>query len=838
MIDINDPMVQEFLVESDEHLSTFESNLLEFENNYNKQIINILFRSIHTIKGCCGFFGFETLGKVLHEAETILDKMRSEKLTPDKLIVDTLLEANDVIKNLFADLENSENYNIESIISKLSSIYDNEAGGATGDLSKYSDIILESLKEDNFVYYLTFNSNEDALVTINNFDTLGKVEKIDNGIEGTESPILFFSVLEKDILEATINIEPKLFIQIEDIKSIGNVADQGNTTKRQSSTSKTESQTLSITKNTPASSQQSSIRINIELLDQLIRKAGELVLVRNQFMVNYDKEDDAMRKIAHDFNFVASSLQENIMKMRMQPIGNVFRKFTRLVRDLGSQLGKEIEIKMTGEDVELDKTIIESLGDPLTHIIRNSCDHGLETPDERIRSNKDKACKIHLKAWHEGGKVQVAIEDDGRGINIQKVAEKAISKELITEDEIDRLSHDELAMLVTMPGFSTAEEVSELSGRGVGMDVVKTSVEKLGGSLNIKSVTGKGCTIHIELPLTLAIIPALLIVSGKQKYALPQVEIEELLCLYPRDGEKLGIANDQEIYRLRDEFLPVIRLNEILNSEFPLADKFKSDVMKKYHSNESSEPEEIIIVVVKTGNKKFGIVIDDILNSEEIVIKPLHSALVNIPCASGATVLGDGNVALILNTESLAEFAQIEFPKVNHLEKEDTTAVDNSTKVFCFDSGGCNFAIELEKIKRIVGLDSNRFQSIGKEQYAIVDGISTRVILPSRILHINDKLSKDEVFMILPKGSDTAFGIIAENLKDTVNVTTITNDPFSSIERQTITVNDEVHILLSFQQIEELMKCLPNPFDKSQGDDIPSTDIHLLSDNHLTGTRY
>ena len=344
-----------------------------------------------------------------------------------------------------------------------------------------------------------------------------------------------------------------------------------------------------------------SLRVNVELLDRLMTLIGELTLIRNQSLLACDQDDSPLRPIVQRLSAVTSSLQETVLRTRMQPVGNLFGKFPRVVRDLGRQLGKQVEVTIVGREVELDKTILEQLADPLTHLVRNSVDHGIETPELRAANGKSPSGQITLTASHEDGQVRIEIRDDGRGIDPQAVRAKAQAMRLKTETELDRMSTRDLFALILLPGFSTARQVTEVSGRGVGMDVVKTNIERLEGSLTIDSQPGIGTAMIIRMPLTLAIIPCLIVSVGGDRYAIPQRELEEAVCLHPRLKGRIEQAFDTEFYRLRERLLPIIRLREVFDHPGPFTSRTKAEILEKYAASNREPVVAEYIVVVRQG---------------------------------------------------------------------------------------------------------------------------------------------------------------------------------------------------------------------------------------------
>jgi two-component system chemotaxis sensor kinase CheA len=389
-----------------------------------------------------------------------------------------------------------------------------------------------------------------------------------------------------------------------------------------------------------------NIRVDVGLLDKLVNLVGELVLARNQVLqFTATRRDPAFLHTTQRLNQITTELQEGVMKTRMQPIGNILNKFPRQVRDLAVACGKQVHLTIEGEETELDKTLLEAIKDPLTHLVRNAIDHGVETPQERLASGKLAEGRLSLHAFHEGGQVNIEIADDGRGVDPERIRAKALERGLISRDQSARLGERELLQLIFLPGFSTAEKVTNVSGRGVGMDVVKTNIEKIGGAVDMVSRPGQGATVKIKIPLTLAIIPALIVTSGGDRYAIPQVNLLELVRL-GGDKAKRGfeLIHGTPVYRLRGNLLPLVFLHKELRVEpnIPLAEKGP-----------------LHIAVLQAGDRPFGLVVEAINDTEEIVVKPLSKHLKGIPLFAGATIMGDGRVSLILDVMGLAQRAGV-----------------------------------------------------------------------------------------------------------------------------------------------------------------------------------
>jgi two-component system chemotaxis sensor kinase CheA len=392
----------------------------------------------------------------------------------------------------------------------------------------------------------------------------------------------------------------------------------------------------------------STIRVDTGLLDKVMTLVGELVLARNQVLQFAScMKDTGFLAASHRLNLITTELQAGVMKTRMQPIGNIWGQFPRTVRDVALGCGKEVGIEMEGKETELDKTIIEAIKDPLTHLVRNSVDHGIELPEDRVKAGKDRAGRLILRAFHEGGQVNIEISDDGAGLNVERIRKKAVERTLITPEQATRMPEREIFNLIFLPGFSTAEKVTNVSGRGVGMDVVKTNVEKIGGTVDVQSTLGRGTTVRVKIPLTLAIIPALVVTCGGDRYAIPQVTLLELVRLKADQVSKgIELVHGAPVYRLRGRLLPLVYLSRELNLAADTRSTAKSDGA-------------INIVVVQADERWFGLVVDQINDTEEIVVKPLRKQLKTVKTFAGSSIMGDGKVALILDVLGLAQRAGV-----------------------------------------------------------------------------------------------------------------------------------------------------------------------------------
>jgi two-component system chemotaxis sensor kinase CheA len=512
----------------------------------------------------------------------------------------------------------------------------------------------------------------------------------------------------------------------------------------------------------------SSLRIQVDLLDRLMTLVGELTLVRNQSLLAFGEIDGTPRAIIQRLNSVTSELQETVLKTRMQPVGNLFGRFPRMVRDLGRQLGKQVELVMIGQEVELDKTVLEQLSDPLTHLIRNSTDHGLETPEVRQQAGKSAVGKITLSATAADGQVIIEIRDDGRGIDPNAVRAKLVALGIKTEAELQRISSKELYSYILLPGFSTAKQVSDVSGRGVGMDVVKTNIERLEGSLTIDSKPGLGTSIILRVPLTLAIIPCLIVTVSDERFAVPQRGLEEIICLHPGWRGAIEHSYDEELFRLRDTLLPVVRLKEVLhrNSVFDAATK--AQIMIDNAPKDRSPDCIEYILVLRTNGRKFGLLVSDVRGTEEVVVKPMHPSLKKIGIFAGATLMGDGKVALIANIDGIAEHADCygtEPPESSGKKERDPAEVH---RILLFEFGPKEqFALPLVQVRRIESISMDQVEQVGNQSFITIEGVATRIVHLDKYLNVSGCELTSNMHLLLPKFVAEPMGILVSRIVDT-----------------------------------------------------------------------
>ena len=542
---------------------------------------------------------------------------------------------------------------------------------------------------------------------------------------------------------------------------------------------------------------ETSLRVNVSLLDSLMNLAGELVLARNQLTQTVDAlRLSSVAQITQRIDLVTSDLQAQIMQTRMQPLDKVFGKFPRLVRDLSRKLQKQVELELEGREVELDKAIVEELTDPLVHLLRNSIDHGIETPGQRTDAGKPATGRIRVRAFHEGGQVFIEIQDDGKGINPQAIKEKAVLQGLLNQVQAQGMTDQQAFDLIFQPGFSTAEQVSDVSGRGVGMDVVRTSLEKLGGVLDLESMIGRGTTVRVKLPLTMAIIPCLIIRVGEERYAIPQVSLVELVRVgYTDIKDRIERVGGAEVLRLRDQLLPLVRLSSILNVtgyfRDPVTNELKKDrrrrIADRRNGGNFDEDEESLdrrandrrksmasmkVVVVTAGDLQYGLIVDELDDTEEIVVKPFGLYLKEISAYAGATIMGDGKVAPILDIMGLAEMADLYRKReearhsAKEISEETTASRAEMEKILVFKHEDQTFAVPISLVSRTIRIESGAVEhAMGKA--SVQDrGANLRLIMLDKHLPLPPLAAKKHLFIIVFEAGGHEIGLTSSTLED------------------------------------------------------------------------
>ena len=623
-----DDLLREFLTETNESIATLDVELVNLEQNPNNPgLIDNIFRLVHTIKGTCGFLGLPRLESVAHAGENVLGKFRDGKLVVTPPAVSLILEALDRIKELLAALEATEAEpagDDSALIAKLDAASEGRFEGVAAPAAAPAPAPQPAPVPAA------------APVAAATAPQPGPADDIKDGaFDPGLGRALKPGEVSLDELEAVFQSAPG-----------PNTAPAPAAAPKPAAKAKASAEPRAAEakggdgKAGESSIANQSIRVSVDLLENLMTMVSELVLTRNQLLQMVRSLDNSeftvpLQRLSH----VTTELQEGVMKTRMQPIGNAWAKLPRIVRDLSVELGKKIDLQMHGAETELDRQVLELIKDPLTHMVRNSGDHGLEGPEERAKAGKPETGRITLNAFHEGGHIIIEIADDGRGLNMKRIRQKAVENGLASEAELESMSVQQIQQFIFKAGFSTAQKVTSVSGRGVGMDVVRTNIEKIGGTVELKSEEGKGSTFTIKIPLTLAIVSALIVECGGERFAIPQISVVELVRVAGGSELKIERINDAPVLRLRNRLLPLIFLDRTLKLVDP--------------SGPADDNLERFVVVTQIGSYRFGIVVDRVFDTEEIVVKPVAPILRDIAIFSGNTILGDGSVIMILDPNGL-----------------------------------------------------------------------------------------------------------------------------------------------------------------------------------------
>lgn len=796
-----DDLISEFIDETVESLSELDMDLVKLEQDpENEELLGKIFRLMHTIKGTCGFLGLPRLEKTAHAAENLLDLFRSGEMDVTQTSMTLLFMSIDRVRYLVSELEQNAKEpegDDQDIISEIEAeIAQNAKGGgeASADLAAEAEALM----------------NEGAALE-------------DEAASNTKA--------KSEQNNATSEPEP-------------------DDTKNEEDTSETKSESEKETKPKPDIAKKSLkappekspefLRVQMTVLEDLINMVSELVLTRNQLLQLIRLEEDSPASAPlQRLNRVVSDLQEGVMKTRMQPIGNAWSKLPRIVRDLSMELNKKINLDMQGEDTELDRQVLEMIKDPLTHMVRNSCDHGIETPEVRTAAGKPEAGTITLKAYHEGGFIIVEIVDDGKGLDGRKIGEKAVEKGLIEADKLENLTDKQLLQNIFKAGFSTADQVTNVSGRGVGMDVVRSNIEKIGGTIDMESKPGKGTGFKIQIPLTLAIISGLIVEIDGLRYAVPQLNIQELVRIQSDDDkEKIEKIDNRPVFRLRDKILPLIDsktlfgtaahletlmdrapdelkdvVSDIVQASQDISDDQEAHKKEEEMTNPSLENnakekqtpkkhiqfENKLIAVMNSGSSYFGLVVDAIHDMEEIVIKSISSVLQDTGIFAGNTILGDGQVIMILDPAGIARHFEVASnlgaPEANAKADADGNAekLEERVAMLVFKAGSeTPKAIPLALISRLQQFDIKQVTESGDKIVAKYDGD----LMP---LYFTDtdgqKLETDTVttLVLADDVSDASMGLIIEEVIDIIEDTLdLTNSTARPGVMGTVTLDDMV----------------------------------------------
>lgn len=708
-----DDLIADFIAETSEGLVQLDNDLIDLEKDPNNQgLLGNIFRVMHTIKGTCGFLGMSRLEKVAHAGENVLGKIRDGECEATPNVISLVLNVIDVIKLIVEHIEtNGEEPpgNDEAIIEKLNAVIGEDGGSHIGEGEQ---------------------------------DIFGDGVIASGNLEGTY------------VEQAPMGITDAINEVTEPVKEVEQVAKPSVDIANDVEANKAGA--------AKGPSTQQSLRVNLDVLEQLMQQVGELVLTRNQLLQMVRKQEDSeFSSPLHRLNKITSELQEGVMQTRMQPIGSAWAQFPRLVRDLSIELDKKIELQMYGEETELDRQLLSTIKDPLTHMVRNSGDHGIETPEERLRNGKPEKGTITLRASHEGGHIIISISDDGRGINADKIKKKIIEKGLLDESEVDNLTDKQVFQYIFDAGFSTAEKITSVSGRGVGMDVVRSNIESIGGTVELNSIEGKGSTFLIKIPLTLAIMPVLIVQAEKQRFAIPQINVVELVKSGKHSGHLIEMINDSPVLRLRDALLPLVFLKKTMELSFD-------------HAEESLEhlngEKGVFIVVCRIGGYSFGLIVDMVFDTEEIVVKPVTPLLKDIDIYSGCTILGDGSVIMIIDANGVLRSIGSDNITSNDNEEHELLNEQKLMLLQFKTKSSAPKVVPLELVSRLEEMESSSIEISGGQKLIQYRGKLMKLI--SFDEESLDEANKTYEVIVFEDGDDV-MGLVVEEILDIVSTEAI-----------------------------------------------------------------
>ena len=740
-------IIGEFLVESHENLDTLDRDLVALEQDpTSRPLLASIFRTIHTIKGTSGFLAFSRLEELTHVGENLLARLRDGQITMTQSTTDALLLMVDNVRALLSDIEHTgkdAGVDVSAAVARVRAELDGTPPARTGTPSPAPQPAAVAPATPEVVPEVVAEAEAEPVAEAASEPTPERTAEVSapdavvaEAPAPKRAPRRRAAAKTPSTPKAEEPVaEPRTPVAVAAPAAATPVAEPEEHARRGVA--------------------ESSVRVDVDVLDSLMRLVGELVLARNQLLRQATLTGDTdLLAPAQRLNIITSELQEGVMKTRMQPMDHIWSKFPRVVRDLGSQCGKNVALEMVGRETELDRTLLDAVKDPLTHLVRNAVDHGVETPAARVAAGKPGQGRLILRSFHEGGQVVVEVSDDGAGIDPARIGSSAVAKGLITADQLAVMSTADTMQLIFRPGFSTAATVTNVSGRGVGMDVVKTNIENIGGSIEIESELGKGSTFRLRIPLTLAIVPTLTVDCGGETYAVPQVNLLELVALSGSSAGGIEEIGGAQVYRLRGQLLPLVRLKDLLQD-----------------TSDNGDGDGVITVLHSEG-RRFGLVVDRVVNTEDIVVKPLSKLLKSIGMYSGATILGDGRVSLILDVQHMARTAL----KTDAYERLDvakgggTAVVAEKERMLVVGiDGGRRVAIPLESVTRLEDARTDTIERVGSREVLRRDGQILPLVRLANLLGGYASEQRDAVPVVVYSTGGRSVAMAVEEILDIVD---------------------------------------------------------------------
>lgn len=750
-MDEDSEIIQEFLLESYENLDQMDQDLVELEQApSSRELLSSIFRTIHTIKGTSGFLAFGQLETLTHIGENLLSQLRDGKMTVSRDSTQALLELVDTVRLLLERIEQTgsdagDSNSIDAAVSTIRTVLDGEPlptvaaapeppadVAADVKVAEVAEVEVEAGEETGAedAPAAQAPAEDDIIGDLDDAGTDEEADELDDEPGDTTDASAAAPV--DQLVPAPLGAELVVGEPAGAEPAAEGTGDGEHHDKR--------------------AVVDSSVRVDIDLLDLLVQQVGELVLTRNQIMQRLGPDSDAdLVRAAQRLDMVASELQEGIMRTRMQPIGHMWAKMPRIVRDLSRQLDRRVNLVMEGHETELDRSLLETLKAPLTHLVRNSLDHGIEPPEKRVALGKPAEGTLTLRANHESGQVVIEIIDDGAGMDPARIAAVAMERGILTRDQVALMDQREIINLIFRPGFSTAAKVTNVSGRGVGMDVVRTNIEGIGGTVDVTSEFGKGTVTRVRIPLTLAIIPALVVGQSDERYAVPLANLVELVRIEADSPEVEHIAGDP-VLRLRGQLLPLVSLASVLGQPTPTS-------------------QVAAVVVVQNDNTRFGLIVDQVHDTQEIVVKPLGKLLKSLPVYTGVTIMGDGRIAMILDIAGLAESAA-----VGTVAKEamKTSAADQGvvqSLLVMEIAGGRRAALPLTDIARLEEFENEAVEFTGHREVVQYRGGILPLVRLAPALQLSDTSQSDPVSVVVHERDEHRLGVVIDRVLDIVETT-------------------------------------------------------------------
>ncbi len=747
-----DSLIIDFVSEASELLQKAETRILELEEDFNIEKVHSIFRAFHTIKGNSGMFGFQVIQELSHKSEEILDTVRSGHLPYSRELADLLLKSIDRLKQILSDIYNEKNYFINDLIEEITRFSETTHTSSPKEILireetpsleiLYSEQIKIAIEQKLNLYYYIFELLENSNLTLDELEyklNLVESEVLSRGLDYSSIPLIYekkislpyyFLVLTKENIDA---FETKLGLKAKQKITLHLHTEQ-----------KTEEKPNNVT-----TSQTDFLRVKIDLLDDLINLVGETIITRNQLLQRAPLWNDPEgSSILSRMSQLITQLHNKIMNTRLQELNTVYQRISRIVRDTSKSLGKQVTLKLEGGEVELDKTMIDTILDALVHLIRNSIDHGIETPEERKKVGKPEEGQISIRASLQTGTVRIQIEDDGRGLNYEKIKQSLVKKGLLTEAKAQEISNEELTEFIFLPGVSTKENITETSGRGVGMDAVRNGLKKIGGTIHLTSVTGKGLKITATIPQTVSVISCLLIQVNGRRFAIFQKYIAELLQF---EEKNYSIVNGHGMYQLRENLIPIIHLGKLL-----------------YGENAQSKQQNSYIVIIRLDTYYFGLLFDEMLGTEEIVIKPLGEHFKGIKLFSGATIMGDGEAVLILDVFGIADYTGIHTMEVKTSKEIISKTKERGRGYVMFESSSQYFATLSSSIVSIERILTESIYHISNIEVIEYKNDIVPIQRLEEIYNIEKQPDQKEKFVLICKIEGRYLGILIDKVLDVI----------------------------------------------------------------------